>query len=34
MSAEGYGSAFAQIPAEATDEERAVDRKMAVRFTK
>jgi outer membrane protein OmpA-like peptidoglycan-associated protein len=33
-SAEGYGSEFATIPAEASDEERAVDRKMAIRFTK
>lgn len=34
ISAEGYGSEFAKIPAEATDAERAVDRKMAIRFTK
>lgn len=34
VSAEGYGSEFAKIPAEASDEERATDRKMAVRFTK
>lgn len=34
VSAEGYGSEFATMPAEASDEERAVDRKMAVRFTK
>lgn len=34
VSAEGYGSQFATVPAEATDAERAVDRKMAVRFTK
>lgn len=33
-SAEGYGSSFATIPATASDEERAVDRKMAIRFTK
>ena len=32
--AEGYGSQYATIPAEASDEERAVDRKMAVRFAK
>lgn len=34
ISAEGYGSEFAKVPAEASDEERAVDRKMAVRFAK
>lgn len=34
LSAEGYGSEFASIPAEASDEERAVDRKMAIRFAK
>ena len=34
ISAEGYGSKFATIPAEASDAERATDRKMAVRFTK
>lgn len=34
ISAEGYGSKFATVPAEASDEERASDRKMAVRFTK
>lgn len=34
VSAEGYGSEFAKVPAEASDEERAADRKMAVRFTK
>ena len=32
--AEGYGSEFATVPAEASDAERAVDRKMAVRFAK
>ena len=32
--AEGYGSEFAKVPATASDDERAVDRKMAVRFTK
>lgn len=34
VSAEGYGSEFATVPATATDEERAIDRKMAIRFTK
>lgn len=34
VSAEGYGSKFATVPAEASDAERAADRKMAVRFTK
>lgn len=34
ISAEGYGSEFATVPAEASDAERATDRKMAVRFTK
>ncbi|QOW09663.1 DUF937 domain-containing protein [Kaistella flava (ex Peng et al. 2021)] len=32
--AEGYGSEFAKVPATASNDERAVDRKMAVRFTK
>lgn len=32
--AEGYGSKFAKIDASASDEERAADRKMAVRFSK
>jgi outer membrane protein OmpA-like peptidoglycan-associated protein len=32
--ADGYGSKFATVDAAATDAERAVDRKMAVRFTK
>ena len=34
ISAEGYGSEFATQPATATNEERAIDRKMAVRFAK
>ena len=34
VDAEGYGSEFAKVPATASDDERAVDRKMAVRFTK
>lgn len=34
ISAEGYGSQFATVDAAASDAERAVDRKMAVRFTK
>ena len=32
--AEGYGSEFAKVPAEASNDERAADRKMAVRFAK
>ena len=32
--AEGYGSQYATVPATASDAERAVDRKMAVRFAK
>lgn len=32
--AEGYGSEMATVPASASDTERAVDRNMAVRFTK
>lgn len=32
--ADGYGSEFATQPAEASDAQRAVDRKMAVRFAK
>ena len=32
--AEGYGSEFAKVPATASNDERASDRKMAVRFTK
>ena len=34
VEAEGYGSEFAKVPAEASDAERAKDRRMAVRFTK
>ena len=34
LSAEGYGSKFATVPAEATNNERAIDRKMAIRFAK
>lgn len=34
ISAEGYGSDQATVPASASDAERAIDRKMAVRFTK
>ncbi len=34
IGAEGYGSKFATQPSTATDEQRAVDRKMAVRFAK
>ena len=34
LEAEGYGSKFATVPAEATNEERAADRKMAIRFAK
>lgn len=34
VSAEGYGSKFATVAADASDAERAIDRKMAVRFTK
>ena len=34
IEAEGYGSKFATVPAEATDKEREADRKTAVRFTK
>lgn len=33
-AADGYGSEFATVDASATNDERAVDRKMAVRFTK
>jgi len=32
--AEGYGSKFAKVPAEATDKERESDRKTAIRFVK
>ena len=34
IDAEGYGSKFATVAADASDAQRAVDRKMAVRFTK
>jgi len=34
LDAEGYGSQFAKVDAKATDSERAVDRKMSVRFAK
>ncbi len=34
LGAEGYGSKFATVDAKASDAERAVDRKMAVRFSK
>ena len=34
LEAEGYGSKFAKVPAEAIDKERESDRKTAVRFTK
>ncbi|AZA54146.1 OmpA family protein [Chryseobacterium sp. G0201] len=34
LGAEGYGSQFATVDAKASDAERAVDRKMAVRFAK
>ncbi|MBW8361041.1 MAG: DUF937 domain-containing protein [Kaistella sp.] len=34
MGAEGYGSEFATVAADASDAERAADRKMAVRFAK
>ena len=34
LGAEGYGSKFATVDASASDAERAVDRKMAVRFSK
>ncbi|WP_294311483.1 OmpA family protein [uncultured Chryseobacterium sp.] len=34
LSADGYGSQFATVDAKASDAERAVDRKMAVRFSK
>ncbi len=34
IGAEGYGSKFATQPSTATDEQRAIDRKMAVRFAK
>ena len=34
LTAEGYGSEFATVPATASNEERAADRKMAIRFAK
>jgi len=34
IAADGYGSEFATVDASATNEERAVDRKMSVRFAK
>ncbi|MBN3859082.1 OmpA family protein [Neisseriaceae bacterium PsAf] len=34
VSAEGYGSEYATVDANASDEERAVDRHMSIRFTK
>lgn len=34
VNAEGYGSKFATLPATATEEERAIDRKIALRFAK
>ena len=34
LGAEGYGSKFATVAKEASNEERAIDRKMAVRFAK
>lgn len=34
LSAEGYGSEFAKVPADKSDAERAIDRKMSVRFAK
>ncbi|WP_326982849.1 OmpA family protein [Chryseobacterium sp. MYb264] len=34
LDAEGYGSKFAKVDAKATDAERAIDRKMSVRFAK
>ncbi len=34
LSTDGYGSKFAKVPAEASDAERAADRKMAVRLAK
>jgi len=34
VNAEGYGSKFATLPATATDEEKAIDRKIALRFAK
>jgi len=34
VEAEGYGSKFAKVPAEASDKERESDRKTAIRFVK
>lgn len=34
VGAEGYGSQFAKVPADASDEERASDRRMSARLTK
>lgn len=34
LGAEGYGSKFSTVAKDASNEERAVDRKMAIRFTK
>lgn len=34
IAADGYGSKFATVDASASNEARAVDRKMAVRFAK
>ncbi|WP_144282964.1 OmpA family protein [Chryseobacterium echinoideorum] len=34
ISADGYGSEFATVDASASNDERAIDRKMSVRFTK
>lgn len=34
LGADGYGSEFATQPADASDAQRAVDRKMAIRFAK
>lgn len=34
IAADGYGSEFAKVDASASNEERAIDRKMSVRFAK
>ena len=34
IAADGYGSKFATVAPTASDAERAIDRKMAVRFAK
>jgi len=34
LEAKGYGSEFAEVPATASNDERAIDRKLAVRFAK